>query len=337
MKPPFFRSRDHGSHIAHYYFRPDELIGFANLLLRWQDKSFFKVPFFTILRKVGDTWGFYLPLLEAKGIAFTDEPSDEIPVDPLPAIHLNGNPQQAVVEREAEPVTPSRQEKSAGENHADGMRIFTRLQLPFTVRSRYEHLHEHFDKLYFRYSDVEAIERVYPECRIVSPRFQGRCPDSKYHSLYLTTEENIAEVGGLALYYMASCLAAPEEHHSTFRDGLVVVDCDIGWFGDECAKDSFPIPFFPEIRKENIWPNVRVAAPPKVKRSRTMDLEEIKPILGKLKGMGILEKNKLAKIIESLYPQLSDNALGALIYGSPDDKKNSEANRDRGRRLRGLK
>ena len=128
MEPTFYRS-DSVSMSGHYYQRPDELISFHDLLFRWHTVSFFTIPFFTVLRKKDDLFGFYLHLFKAESIVFQGNPSKDM-------------------------------------DDAEAMRIKLIWQPPFYFNVRYDALFKDFDLLYFRRAEVEEIEEAYPECLI---------------------------------------------------------------------------------------------------------------------------------------------------------------------------
>ena len=73
MELNFYRS-DEPSMVANYYYRPEELISFHDLLYRWPMCSYYTISFFTILRRKGEEIGFYLHLYKAESIAFRKSP-----------------------------------------------------------------------------------------------------------------------------------------------------------------------------------------------------------------------------------------------------------------------
>ena len=226
--------------MEHIYRRPDELIGFADLLMRWQSLGFFKVPFFTVMRRNGENVGFYLHLYEATSIAFADFQPDGVSETTMePEYEKDGS-------RKARGKNAKPRRKTAAELEADRMHVYLRIQSPLHFRLRFEHLYDNFDKLYFLRSEVEAVEKAFPECRITSPLQASK--DSRYFGLYLTTEENIAEVAHQALIRMANCISVPVQYPSTFRDGLLDPDSDVWWTpkGEACRK-----------REEESKPSVR--------------------------------------------------------------------------------
>jgi hypothetical protein len=218
---PLFKTADISSFVEHIYRRPDELIGFADLLMRWPSLSFFKVPFFTVMRRVGEDVGFYLHLYEATAIAFSEVQPDGIPgTTQEPKYEEDGS-------RKPRGKNARLRQKTAAELEADRMLVYLKIQPPLHFRVRFEHLYDVFDKLYFLRSEVEAVEKAFPECRITSP-LQAK-KDSRYFSLYQTTEENIAEVAYQTLIRMANSISIPVQHPSSFRDGLLDPDSG-GWW-----------------------------------------------------------------------------------------------------------
>jgi hypothetical protein len=136
----FFKSNDEFAPLDFVYHKPGELIGFTDLLLRWPGMSFYSVPFFAILRTVDEVPGFYLHLLEAYSIGFS-------------------------------------QALDAGrKTMAESLMIYLRCQYPQWFRLRYEHLFDAFDMLYFLRKEVEAVEQAHPECLIVNPAHGSKDP-----------------------------------------------------------------------------------------------------------------------------------------------------------------
>ena len=136
MEPTFHRS-DQPSMEGYYFHRPGELISFYDLLLRWPTVSFFTIPFFTVLRKKSDLFGFYLHVFKAEGIVFQRSPS-------------------------------------ARQSDAEAMRIKLAWQPPFYFGIHYEDLFRDFDLLYFLRAEVEEIEQAYPECLITDAELQAK-------------------------------------------------------------------------------------------------------------------------------------------------------------------
>ncbi|MDR1535207.1 MAG: hypothetical protein LBU64_08950 [Planctomycetota bacterium] len=136
----FFKSHDEFAPMDFVYHTPGKLIGFADLLLRRPGMSFYPVPFFAVLRTVGEVPGFYPHLLEAYSIGFSQ-------------------------------VLDAKRKTTA-----ESLMIYLRCQYPQWFRLRYEHPFDAFDMLYFLREEVEAIEKSHPECRIVNPVHSGQDP-----------------------------------------------------------------------------------------------------------------------------------------------------------------
>ncbi len=361
--PPFFRTTDVSSFVEHIYRRPDELIGFADMLMRWPSLSFFKVPFFTVMRRVGEDVGFYLHLYEAVSIAFADVQPDGVSETTLePEYEEDGS-------RKARGKNAKSRRKTAAELEADRMHVYLRIQSPLHFRLRFEHLYDSFDKLYFLRSEVEAVEKAFPECRITSPLQASK--DSRYFGLYLTTEENIAEVAHQTLNRMANCIPVPVQHSNTFRDGLLDPDSGMWWTDRggaapvqpddllaqlreitenngidaqwekakelSASRNVNPIALLPVLPMERIWPDVPVTLPENPKKSRNAALKDIWPKLEVLKRLGVRDKKKLAKIIYGLHPYLSDMEIGALLPARHGIQTSNETKRQWGRELLGKK
>ena len=336
MEPPLFRATDNASAIEHVYHRPDELIGFADLLLRWPSLSFFKVPFFTVMRKVGDDFGFYLHLYEAQSIAFSDTLPEGVSETTREAPYEENGTQKP----RRKNATP--RQKTAAELEADRMFIYLRFQTPLYFRLRFEHLYDNFDKLYFLRSEVEAIEKAHPECRITSPLTADE--DSRYYGLYITTEKNIAEVAHQTLIRMANCTSMPVQHPGSFRSGLLSPDSG-GWWtnrggmlndrDDPDASNVVRISLLPVLPQEKIWPDIPVTMPENPKKRRNIKLKPFWPKVAVLKRLGIREQDKLAKIIYALHPFLPDEAIGGLFPATPGTVTVGGTKRQWGRKLLG--
>lgn len=335
MELPLFRSVDNASAIEHVYHRPDELIGFADLLLRWPSLSFYKVPFFTVMRRVGEDFGFYLHLYEAQSIAFSDVMPEGVPETTREAPYEEDGTQKPR-RKNAKP-----RQKTAAELEADRMYVHLRFQTPLYFLNRFIHLYDNFCRLYFLRSEVEAIEKAHPECRITSTLTAKE--DSHYHGLYKTTEKNIADVAHQTLIRMAS-VSLPVQHPTSFRDGLLHPDTG-GWWnrkggrandGDDIDAENIPrVSLLPVLSEKNIWPDIPVELPEKPKKSRKTSLKDIWPKVAVLKRLGIREKEKLAKILLGLHPFLSDTEIGFLVYPKPGGITNNDTARDYGRKALG--
>ena len=94
-----------------------------------------------------------------------------------------------------------------------------------------------------------------------------------------------------------------------------------------------------QLPAENISPTLPFEMPVKFKRSRKNDLQEFQPLIEQLQneGMGIFDERICAKIIYSLFPQLSHGEIGALFPASQGVITSKQTDRDRGRWLLGLK
>ena len=122
---------------AKYYLKPEKLISFYDLCFRWSMCSYYTIPFFTVLRKKGDQFGFYLHLYKAESISFSKTPGVRQP-------------------------------------NANSLTIKLAWFPPFYFRIRYEDLYAEFEMLYFKLDEVTAIEEAHPECFISDPEIIGK-------------------------------------------------------------------------------------------------------------------------------------------------------------------
>ena len=235
---------------------------------------------------------------------------------------------QPVKKKTAKKDAPPRV-KTPAELEAESLHIELKILFPAMFRIHYEDLYLNFDALYFRRSEVEAIEQAYPECLITNIR------DRDADSLYTTTEKNIAGVGAMALINMVTGPALPVHHSASFRDGLHSPDS--WWDNGKRDQESFSLMYFLTLMEEFIWPNIPIDMPERPKKSRTTDLDDIKPTIAALKPLGIREDEKFAKITYSLFPFLSYEEIGALFPAKPGSTRSRATDRDRGRVLLGMK
>lgn len=332
MEAPFFQSVENASFMMHEYHRPDELIGFADLMLRWSSLSFFKIPFFTIMRKLDDKFGFYLHLYEAKAITFSDilpEGVSETTRDP--AFEEDGT--QKPVRKNAK-----LRQKTEAELEADRMHIYLRFIPPFNFRIWYEDLYDKFSRLYFLRSEVETLEKVHPECRITYPL--PDVEDSRLTGLYRTTEKNISDVAHVILLRMASSPAVPEQPRNAFREGLARPESGLWWdhkgiMDKERNNNSYTLSLLPRPPEDSIWPDLPIITPENPKKKRNTKLKDIWPKIAVLERLGIRKQDKMAKIIFSLHPFLTDDEVGKLFPAKRGVKTSKETDRDRGRILLG--
>ena len=292
MELTFYRS-DEPSMVANYYYKPEELISFHDLLYRWPMCSYYTIPFFTVLRRKAEEIGFYLHLFRAESIAFR---------------------------------------KSPGIKQTDAETLIIKVAWlpPFYFRIHYEDLYADFDLLYFRLSQVEEIERAYPECLITDPEIIAK------DWMNETSKRNIRKVAALSVWRMAACDLLPVEKPNTFIEGYRNPDHSAFWTGTR-EDESFRIPYFPDILRDKLGADIPVTIPERAKKKRSNNLEDIKPVIKTLRNMGVRVDKKCAKIIYSLYPHLTQEEIGALFPAKSNTKRSNATDRDRGRVLLGLK
>lgn len=194
--------------------------------------------------------------------------------------------------------------------------------------------------MYFLRSEVETIEEAYPECRITYPLPDQE--DSRLTGLYKTTEANIPDVAHVTLIRMTSSPLVPVQSSNTFREGLALPESGVWWahkgiMDKERNNNSFPISLLPRLPEDSIWPDIPVVMPENPKKKRTTKLRDIWPKIVILQRLGIRKQEKMAKIIYSLHPFLTDEEVGRLFPAKPGTITSKETNRDRGRILLGKK
>lgn len=138
-----------------------ELISFADLLLRWPFKSFYRVSFFAGLETPETPGDYRLPMRLARSIGLRHE---------------------------------TIQDPESGKN-VEKTTLIIILSDCLKYMYTYDFLMHNADMLYFDRKEVEAIEAEHPECRIVDISQRNRNP------LFYTTSRNIRTVGALTLYH----------------------------------------------------------------------------------------------------------------------------------------
>jgi hypothetical protein len=301
----------------HHVMRtPEELISFRQLLLRWRHNSFYIVSYCAGL------------------------------LDPEKT--ENGKHICAMRLRVAKRIAAKTAalEASAGDERAPKNRREIVVTLANCKQDRtlktFPLFCNHFNLLYFDIAEVAALEKRFPEILLSDPTIQNRDP------LYTTTEENINRVAPLALYYW-HCINGSLGMAVNYIDDTQEIENYFAKLKGHSPKhvtwglnDGIHYPHwrfkkFVEFSEEMASPTLPYELPLKFKRSRKNELQEFSPLATKLAGMGIADARNRAKIIYSLFPQLSHGEIGRLLPASPDTQTSSQTDRDRGRWLLGLK
>lgn len=298
MEPTFFRS-DETSFTDRIYHRPAELISFADLLLRWPSLGFFTIPFFTILRKKNDIYGFYLHVYEAKSIGIQKSPA------------------------------------APKQSDAEALMIQLALHPPYTFRLRYEHLFLNFDILYFLRSEVEALEQAHPECTITNDALSKRNPlyettRKNIRHVAALTLNRMASSANTAEEYRTTFTDGfiDPEHHQWWSDTFEEQTSSPMIFSDELPKEylwgTLPAPLPKERKhgKNNDLNPIREV----IKTLRSMGIREEKK---SAKIIYHLYPRLTQEEIGSLYPaksgkertSKSDRDRGRVLLGFKADKK----------------
>lgn len=186
------------------------------------------------------------------------------------------------------------------------------------------------------------MERRFPEILLTDPRIRNQ------DSPFTTTEENITRVAPLALYYWHCIHGILGESVDYIDESGKQTQAPTGMKGFTPGKTAWKLNdgiHFPgrrwekyrELSREQVSPTLPFEMPITFKRSRNNDMREFPPVTAQLEGMGIANVRNRAKIIYSLFPQLSHGEIGLLFPASPDTKTSKQTDRDRGRWLLGLK
>ena len=301
----------------HHVMRcPEELISFRDLLLRWRHNSFYIVSYCAGLldpeKQENGKYTHNMRLRIAKRIAAKTT-----------AIESDNDDKNAIKNRREIVVTL-----------ADCKQDHFLKTFPLFCN--------HFNLLYFDISAVVEMERRFPEILLADPTILNQDP------LYTTTEENINRVAPLALYYW-HCINGNLGMAVHYVDRAQEIDDFmakvkghlpkyVSWgLNDGIHYPHWRLEKFKEFSDEMMSPTLPHELPKKFKRSRKNELREFSPLVSQLESMGIDDARNQAKIIYSLFPQLSHGEIGRLLPASPDTKTSSQTDRDRGRWLLGLK
>lgn len=284
------------------YRTVDELISFADLLLRWPFRSFYLVSFYAGLDTPEKPFEYYLHMRLAHGIGLRRKTPAELEEARQKAAQEGKN---RIVD-EADIVVAL----------WDCVRNWHRLDTVFA----------NADMLYFDLAEVEAVEREHPDCRVID------IAQRDIHPLFVTTPKNIREVGALTLYHW-ECIGGIRDEWYYYQDDVLYPKKQ--WKVDEGIH--FPDEAYRKLPKERTWPDLPTVRPKAHKYKRNNELSEPARRLEELRRLGIREKRKLADIIFMLFPNLTQAEIGTLIPGSERAIVGYETARDRGRELLGKK
>lgn len=285
------------------YRSVDELISFADLLLRWPFRSFYQVSLYAGLDTPEDPDSYRLKMRLAHGIGLRRK-------------------------------TPAELEDARAEAKAEGKgRVVDDSDIVVALWDCRKHWHRldtlfpNADMIYFDLAEVEAVEREHPECRIIDIARRD------VHPLFVTTPKNIREVAALTLYHWEIIGGIRDERFYYRDDGI---NPDLIWQMDDTIH--FPKEkILRQLPRDRTWPDLPTVKPKTQKYKRNNDLDEPKRRLEELRRLGIREKRKLAEIIFMLFPNLTQAEIGTLIPGSEGTIVGYKTARDRGRELLGKK
>lgn len=215
----------------------------------------------------------------------------------------------------------------AKQTDAESMRIKLAWVPPSAFGSHYTLLYEEFDLLYFLRSEVEEIEQAHPECLVTDAAVR----EEDY--LYETTIKNVRNVASMALYRMAICDLEPVEEPNSFMEGLRTPDFPAFWHKQDAPAQTYFSEIFPDL----LGADIVMPTPERAKKKRDNKLEDYKPVIKALRTMGVRVDKKCAKIIYSLYPNLTQEEIGKLFPAKSGTKRSNATDRERGRVLLGLK
>ena len=282
------------------YRTVDELISFADLLLRWPFRSFYLISFYAGLETPETPQNYYLHMRLAHGIGLRRKTPAE----------LEEARQKAKRENKDKVV--------------DDTDIVVALWDCLKYLYRFELVFANADMLYFDLAEVEAVEREHPECRVID------VAQRDVHPLFVTTPKNIRDVAALTLYHWGIIGGIRDKSYYYVDEELYPKQ---EWkMVDEI---HFPEEAYRRLPKERIWPDLPTIRPKNPKYKRKNDLSEPMRRLAELRRLGIREKRKLAEIIFMLFPNLTQAEIGTLIPGSEGTIVSCKTPRDRGRELLG--
>ena len=301
----------------HHVMRgPEELISFRKLLMRWRHNSFYVVSYCAgLLDPEKDESGkhtYAMRLRVAKRIA-----------------------------AKITAITPEETDLEAPTNRREMVVTLANCKQDSTLKT-FPLFCNHFNLLYFDIADVEAMEKRFPEILLTDPTIQSLDP------LYTTTEETLDRVAPLALYYWhcitgslgnaVDYLDNSQNERSHLHENRGHSPRKTAWkLNDGIHFPDWRHKKYMQLPAECLSPTLPHEIPTKFKRSRKNELREYATLIAQLEGMGIEDVKNRAKILYSLYPQLSHSEIGKLFPASPSTETSKQTDRDRGRWLLGLK
>lgn len=304
----FMGIRDH-----HVLRRPDEIISFAKLLMRWRHNSFYIVSYCAGLKGPqpdSNNFNYDMRLRIAKRIAVKTTPIEN------PEKDASQNTHELIIT-----LADCKQDRSL-----KTFPLFCNL----------------FNLLYFDTADIEAMEQRFPEIVLTDPLIQNLDP------LYTTTKENLNRVAPLTLYYW-HCIRGNLGESVNYVDDTQEIRNYMAelkghlprheaWkLNDGIHYPSRKFKEFLELSAESVSPTLPYELPLKFKRSRKNNIDDFKPLAAQLEGMGIDDAKNRARIVYSLFPQLSHGEIGRIFPVTTETKPSKQTDRDRGRWLLGLK
>ena len=280
-------------------YRPiDELTSFADLLLRWPFRSFYLVSQYAGLETPENPGDYALQMRLAHSIGLRRK----IPAELM----------EARAKAEAKKSGGIVEETDIVVALWNCTKNWHRLDTVFT----------NADMLYFDLAQVEAVEKEYPECRIIDLAKRTE------HPLNVTTRKNIREVAALALYHW-EIIGGIKGERFYYRDDALYPGETWG------VSDTihFPEAALRKLPRDRTWPDLPTIRPEKRNYKRNNELSEPKRRLEELRRLGIWEKYKLAEIILMVFPELTRAEIAELIPGSENTITSYNSKRSRGRDL----
>lgn len=296
----------------HVLRRPEELISFRDLLLRWWHNSFYNVSYC-----IG---------------AFDPETVENDKL--MYAMRVNIAKRIAV---ETTRLDISENDKNGIKNRHELRIILAKCKKDPSLKT-FPLFCTYFNLLYFDIADVEDLEQRFRQIRWTDPSIQNKDP------LYTTTKENINRVAPLALYYW-HCINGTIGTGVSYCDRTqkipsykkdYIPQC-VSWkLDDGIHYPSGKLKKYTELSAESVSPTLPFEMPTKFKRSRKNEIREYRPLIEQLEALGIDDVKNRAKITYSLFSQLSHGEIGRMFPASSYTKTSKQTDRDRGRWLLGL-
>ena len=172
---------------------------------------------------------------------------------------------------------------------------------------------EHFFRLFFRLSDVEAIERAFPNYRLVEVELEHR------DDLLVCRPSNINRLALITLNYMM-------DYHN-LTEGLDLYQVNQSYYileAQRLAEVKLPEEGPETLTDEKLWPILPLNPYEGPKPEARPDLDRVNQLIEALRRLGQNNDYILAWHVDNLYPGLSNDQLGDLLPAKKERKNDQK-------------